>query len=161
MFNIQNLVLGLDSRLRYALADREKTTKQIEQSKREIVKLEDNLRNFAPATDEIEKVMRERDTLIQNVKERMNRVEDTVFAEFCSQIGVANIRQYEERELRSGLINIFERYLFVYILHNIYKSSCILLLIGPLFWQASYMVLYQLSMHARSSRNLQSFCFIK
>ena len=82
MFNIQNLVLGLDSRLRYALADREKTTKQIEQSKREIVKLEDNLRNFAPATDEIEKVMRERDTLIQNVKERMNRVEDTVFAEF-------------------------------------------------------------------------------
>ena len=119
MFYIQKLDLGLDSRLRYALADREKTTKQIEQSKREIVKLEDNLRNFAPATDEIEKVMRERDTLIQNVKERMNRVEDTVFAEFCSQIGVANIRQYEERELRSGLINIFERYLFVYILHNI------------------------------------------
>lgn len=86
------------------MADREKTAKQIEQLMREIAKLEEKLRNFAPATDEIEKIMRERDATIQNVKERMNRVEDTVFAEFCSQIGVANIRQYEERELRSDLI---------------------------------------------------------
>lgn len=93
-------MLGLESRLRYALSDRENTTKQMEQSKREIEKLDNKLKNFAPATTEIEKTMRERDTLIQNVKERMNRVEDTVFAEFCTQIGVANIRQYEERELR-------------------------------------------------------------
>jgi len=44
--------------------------------------------------------MRERDIRIQDVKERMNNVEDTVFAEFCTQIGVTNIRHYEERELR-------------------------------------------------------------
>ncbi|KMQ83731.1 structural maintenance of chromosomes protein 1a [Lasius niger] len=31
----------------------------------------------------------------------MNNVEDDVFASFCEQIGVSNIRQYEERELRS------------------------------------------------------------
>lgn len=98
----------MDSRLRYALSDREKTAKQIEQSQAEIAKLELQLRNFAPATDEIEKIMRERDLLIQNVKERMNRVEDTVFAEFCAQIGVANIRQYEERELRSGFLSILK-----------------------------------------------------
>lgn len=30
----------------------------------------------------------------------MNNVEDDVFASFCEQIGVTNIRQYEERELR-------------------------------------------------------------
>ena len=65
------------------------------------------MRNYAPASTEIEKTMRERDTLIQNVKERMNRVEDTVFAEFCSQIGVANIRQYEERELRYAFFRLW------------------------------------------------------
>lgn len=95
-------VLGLESRLRYTLSDREKTLKQMEQSKGEIEKLEHTLKNFAPSTTEIEKIMRERDHLIQGVKERMNRVEDTVFAEFCSQIGIRNIRQYEEGELRSG-----------------------------------------------------------
>jgi structural maintenance of chromosome 1 len=86
------------------LADRDKTQKQIEQSMREIAELEEKLRNFAPATVQIQKIIRERDATIQKVKERMNRVEDTVFEEFCSQIGVANIRQYEERELRSDLV---------------------------------------------------------
>ncbi|EFX81640.1 hypothetical protein DAPPUDRAFT_211085 [Daphnia pulex] len=101
LHTINCTVKGLDSRYRYALADRDKTQKQIEQSMREIAELEEKLRNFAPATDQIQKIIRERDATIQKVKERMNRVEDTVFEEFCSQIGVANIRQYEERELRT------------------------------------------------------------
>ena len=33
-------------------------------------------------------------------KEKMDNVEDNVFRDFCQQIGVDNIRQYEERELR-------------------------------------------------------------
>jgi len=93
-------IKGLESRLRYALSDRDNTSRQMDTSKKEIEKLEKKLENFAPATSEIEKTMCSRDTKIQEIKERMNRVEDTVFAEFCSQIGVANIRQYEERELR-------------------------------------------------------------
>lgn len=31
----------------------------------------------------------------------MNNVEDEVFADFCSQINVQNIRHYEEKELRA------------------------------------------------------------
>merc|ERR1711997_98535 len=31
----------------------------------------------------------------------MNTVEDRIFSKFCSQIGVTNIRQYEERELKT------------------------------------------------------------
>merc|ERR1719297_198780 len=31
----------------------------------------------------------------------MNTVEDRVFADFCKKINVKNIRQYEERELKS------------------------------------------------------------
>lgn len=92
--------VGLESRLKYAQSDRENTAKQIEQTRKEIEKLQHKLENFTPATVEIETKMRERDVKIQTVKERMNRVEDTVFADFCAQIRVANIRQYEERELR-------------------------------------------------------------
>ncbi|XP_043260153.1 structural maintenance of chromosomes protein 1A isoform X2 [Colletes gigas] len=54
-----------------------------------------------PSIAAIEKTMSERDQEIQNIKEKMNNVEDDVFASFCEQIGVSNIRQYEERELRS------------------------------------------------------------
>ena len=80
--------------------DREKTASQIEQCTKDIEKLENKLKNGAPASAELEKTMRERGVVIQDVKERMHRVEDTVFEEFCAEIGVDNIRQYEERELR-------------------------------------------------------------
>lgn len=45
--------------------------------------------------------MRKRDAEIEKIKENMNNVEDIVFRDFCESIGVRNIRQYEERELRS------------------------------------------------------------
>lgn len=45
--------------------------------------------------------MHTRDVEIQSMRGRMNSVEDDVFADFCHQIGMTNIRQYEERELRS------------------------------------------------------------
>lgn len=91
----------MESRLKYAQADRVQTTEQMNQSRKEIENLKRKLQNYAPASTEIEKAMRQRDVRIQDIKERMNSVEDTVFADFCTQIGVANIRQYEERELRS------------------------------------------------------------
>lgn len=55
---------------------------------------------FQPTISAIEKTMAERDQEIQNIKEKMNNVEDDVFTSFCESIGISNIRQYEERELR-------------------------------------------------------------
>lgn len=47
----------------------------------------------------IERRMAERNDKIQEIKQNMNTVEDHVYADFCKKIGVANIRQFEEREL--------------------------------------------------------------
>lgn len=47
----------------------------------------------------IERRMQERNNKIQEIKQNMNTVEDHVYADFCKKIGVANIRQFEEREL--------------------------------------------------------------
>lgn len=49
----------------------------------------------------IEEQISQRAELIKAKTTSMNRVEDEVFANFCDQIGVANIRQYEEKELRA------------------------------------------------------------
>ena len=37
---------------------------------------------------------------IKQVRQQMNRLEDDIFIDFCSEIGVENIRQYEERDLQ-------------------------------------------------------------
>nr|CAD7260943.1 unnamed protein product [Timema shepardi] len=76
---VDSQIRGLETRLKYSKTDRENT----------------------PSIAEIERTMRARDQQIQEIKENMNNVEDIVFAKFCSQIGVDNIREYEERELRT------------------------------------------------------------
>lgn len=48
---------------------------------------------------EIERRMQKRNQKIEEIKQKMNTVEDRVYADFCNKIGVVNIRQYEEREL--------------------------------------------------------------
>merc|ERR1712141_972422 len=45
--------------------------------------------------------MGEHEEEIERIKENMNTVEDRIFRNFCESIGVSNIRQYEERELKS------------------------------------------------------------
>jgi structural maintenance of chromosome 1 len=76
-------------------------TKQIQQVELEVKQLKQSMNDFEPTITSIEDRMRKRDSQIEKIKENMNNVEDIVFRDFCEQIGVRNIRQYEERELRS------------------------------------------------------------
>ncbi|XP_043483161.1 structural maintenance of chromosomes protein 1A [Leptopilina heterotoma] len=98
---VESQIRGLETRLKYNKSDLVATKKQISELETELNKLQGEMDKFGPKITEIENTMSERDQKIQNVKEKMNNVEDDVFASFCEQIGVSNIRQYEERELRS------------------------------------------------------------
>ncbi|CAG0917778.1 unnamed protein product [Notodromas monacha] len=98
---VESQIRGLETRLRYARSDKENTeAKQIAKLRKEISTVEEQLEQFRPRIAEIETQMQSRDQHLQEVKEKMNQVEDVVFKAFCKQIGVDNIRQYEERELR-------------------------------------------------------------
>merc|ERR1711992_55966 len=98
---IQSQVSGLETRLKYSLTDRDTTSKKIEKIKEEMENMRADLEKFAPAIRVIESSMRKREKEIEGTKEKMNTVEDRVFSDFCKKIGVKNIRQYEERELKS------------------------------------------------------------
>lgn len=37
---------------------------------------------------------------IDGLKETINAAEDAIFKQFCRKIGVSNIREYEERQLK-------------------------------------------------------------
>ncbi|KAL0838498.1 hypothetical protein ABMA28_016621 [Loxostege sticticalis] len=98
---VDSQIRGLESRLKYAITDRDTTLKQIKALDAELADLERKMDNFGPQIEDIERTIQARDLKIQQIKENMNNVEDVVFRGFCRDIGVANIRQYEERELRA------------------------------------------------------------
>ncbi|XP_014671758.1 PREDICTED: structural maintenance of chromosomes protein 1A-like [Priapulus caudatus] len=98
---IQSQIRGLETRLKYSITDRDNTQrKHIANNDKEIERLRNEMVTFEPRVQQIEERMAEREEKMAVVKDRMNRVEDEVFADFCQSIGVENIRQYEEKELR-------------------------------------------------------------
>lgn len=97
---VDSQIRGLETRLKYSTTDMEGTKKQIAAVEVELGKLAKEMEKFGPNMADIERTMAERDQRIEEIKMSMNSVEDNVFEQFCITIGVSNIRQYEERELR-------------------------------------------------------------
>ncbi|KAF7267293.1 structural maintenance of chromosomes 1 [Rhynchophorus ferrugineus] len=101
MNTVDSQIRGLETRLRYAKGDMEATKKQIKTVEKDIATLNEEMKRYGPEVEAIEKSMQSRELQIEEIKLRMNNVEDDVFSDFCREIGVKNIRQYEDRELRA------------------------------------------------------------
>ncbi|NIG60920.1 Smc Hinge Heterodimer [Pontoporia blainvillei] len=63
-------------------------------------KLESELANFGPRINDIKRIIQSREREMKDLKEKMNQVEDEVFEEFCREIGVRNIREFEEEKVK-------------------------------------------------------------
>lgn len=98
---IQSQIDGKETRLKFSLSDKESTSKKIDKLTKEMEKMRGDLEKLTPAVRQIEATMRKREEQIDDTKEKMNTVEDRVFKDFCRKIGMKNIREYEERELRT------------------------------------------------------------
>ncbi|VDM52681.1 unnamed protein product [Angiostrongylus costaricensis] len=66
----------------------------------ELESLESELSVIPPKIEEIQERMIEREREIKKLEEKSNAVADDVFANFCCKVGIKNIREYEEREMR-------------------------------------------------------------
>ncbi|KAJ1357237.1 SMC [Parelaphostrongylus tenuis] len=66
----------------------------------ELESLESELSVIPPKIEEIEERMTEREREIKKLELKSNAVADDVFATFCRKVGIKNIREYEEREMR-------------------------------------------------------------
>uniref|UniRef100_A0A834VB41 Structural maintenance of chromosomes protein n=1 Tax=Sarcoptes scabiei TaxID=52283 RepID=A0A834VB41_SARSC len=91
-------IKGLDTRIKYSRNDKIQTEKNNEEITKEIQMNRESLGGFEPILKEIQDRMSERDVSIKKLRQQMNTVEDKIFEKFCIELGVENIRQYEERQ---------------------------------------------------------------
>lgn len=99
---ITSQIQGFESRLRYSKSDLLQTEKRNEELSRDIKALEASSLKFRPIIEEIKARMDKREVEINEIRGLMNRVEDEIFTDFCVQLGVDNIRQYEERQSKAS-----------------------------------------------------------
>ncbi|KAL2104070.1 hypothetical protein ACEWY4_000938 [Coilia grayii] len=98
---VQSQAHGLQMRLKYSQSDLEQTkTRHLSLNMQEKSKLESELANFGPRINDIKRIIQSRERDITELRDRMNLVEDEVFLEFCQEIGVRNIREFEEEKVK-------------------------------------------------------------
>ncbi|NP_997975.2 structural maintenance of chromosomes 1A, like [Danio rerio] len=98
---VQSQAHGLQMRLKYSQSDLEQTkTRHLSLNMQEKSKLESELANFGPRINDIKRIIQSRERDMKDLKDRMNVVEDEVFVEFCKEIGVRNIREFEEEKVK-------------------------------------------------------------
>uniref|UniRef100_A0A8C5CYD4 Structural maintenance of chromosomes protein n=1 Tax=Gadus morhua TaxID=8049 RepID=A0A8C5CYD4_GADMO len=98
---VQSQAHGLQMRLKYSQSDLEQTkTRHLSLNMQEKSKLESELANFGPRINDIKRIVTSREKEITDLRDRMNLVEDEVFVEFCKEIGVRNIREFEEEKVK-------------------------------------------------------------
>ncbi|XP_072553184.1 structural maintenance of chromosomes protein 1A isoform X1 [Salminus brasiliensis] len=98
---VQSQAHGLQMRLKYSQSDLEQTkTRHLSLNMQEKSKLESELANFGPRINDIRRIIQSRERDITQLRDRMNLVEDEVFVEFCEEIGVRNIREFEEEKVK-------------------------------------------------------------
>ncbi|KAK9953876.1 hypothetical protein ABG768_015996 [Culter alburnus] len=98
---VQSQAHGLQMRLKYSQSDLEQTkTRHLSLNMQEKSKLESELANFGPRINDIKRIVQSRERDMKDLKDRMNLVEDEVFLEFCKEIGVRNIREFEEEKVK-------------------------------------------------------------
>ena len=113
LVDLRASIKGLEYRLKYSRQNRELAeTKTLPQLESECAALEKESVACAPSIERIEARLAERAARIASVRGEGERAEDEIFAAFCRDIGVANIRVYEERELAGQQANVKRRMQF-------------------------------------------------
>ncbi|KAF5894232.1 structural maintenance of chromosomes protein 1B-like, partial [Clarias magur] len=92
---------GIQTRLKYSNSELESMRKKsIPAYQTEISRLESELSNLKSQIEMQTSNVQLKDSEVTVLHDEVNHTEDTVFSDFCSEIGVANIREYEQDYVR-------------------------------------------------------------
>ncbi|GAU91556.1 hypothetical protein RvY_03785 [Ramazzottius varieornatus] len=96
---MRSRVKGCEARIKHAEQERREIEKQTRETQQDLEKLETTEKLLSAKVKSAEEKVQKSDQKLKVVQTRMNNLEDDIFREFCAQLGVKNIRQYEAREI--------------------------------------------------------------
>ncbi|XP_043565217.1 structural maintenance of chromosomes protein 1B-like isoform X2 [Chiloscyllium plagiosum] len=98
---LQAQAKGTETRMRYSFNDLEQTRKKhLTNSHMERSKLESGLANLQSEMTMVRLNIEDREVKMRHIQNQMHEIEDRVFEDFCTKIGVANIREYEDEHVK-------------------------------------------------------------
>uniref|UniRef100_A0A9J8ACS9 Structural maintenance of chromosomes 1B n=1 Tax=Cyprinus carpio carpio TaxID=630221 RepID=A0A9J8ACS9_CYPCA len=95
---------GNQTRLKYSNSELDSIRKKSIPACQEISKLRSELSNLEAQIEIQTESVELKDNQMKAVRDKINQLEDVVFADFCTEIGVADIREYEQDYLRMQVL---------------------------------------------------------
>lgn len=97
---------GLTNRFNYVKSDLKQSDRTISNLEAITENYEQKLTELQPSIQKIERKILQKERKIEGIKEEMNNIEDRIFADFCQESGLENIREYEKHELTYRTVDI-------------------------------------------------------
>uniref|UniRef100_A0A4W5RL14 Structural maintenance of chromosomes 1B n=1 Tax=Hucho hucho TaxID=62062 RepID=A0A4W5RL14_9TELE len=97
---IQSQAQGVQTRLKYSHTELDTLRKKSIPNCHEMSRLEAELANVESQLEMQKENMEVKELKMKKLQDRINQMEDVVFSDFCAEIGVANIREYEQEHLK-------------------------------------------------------------
>ncbi|XP_059103532.1 structural maintenance of chromosomes protein 1B isoform X1 [Peromyscus eremicus] len=97
---IQTLVQGTNTRLKYSQNELETMKKKHLAFYREQSQLQSELLNIDSQCTMLNEGVNKQQQKIEELQDKIDKVEDEIFQDFCEEIGVENIREFEDKHVK-------------------------------------------------------------
>lgn len=95
-------ISGLDKKIKYADIEKKSIEEKLSSLKTEKESINGQISRIEPNIDKFNNIVRERASRISSLERRINEIVDRTYKKFSESVGVKNIREYEENQLKAG-----------------------------------------------------------
>ncbi|MQM15887.1 hypothetical protein Taro_048838 [Colocasia esculenta] len=95
-------VSGLEKKIHYATIEEKNIRAKLSKLEEEKQNVKREIGRLTPELDKMKKVVVKRKEEIQKLEKRINEITDQIYQQFSKSVGVDNIREYEENQLKAA-----------------------------------------------------------
>ncbi|XP_058094552.1 structural maintenance of chromosomes protein 1 [Magnolia sinica] len=95
-------VTGLEKKIQYAEIEKKNIQEKLSKLKQEKLNVKEEINHLKPELQKLKSIIAKRADEIRRLEKRINEIVDRIYKDFSASVGVKNIREYEENQLRAA-----------------------------------------------------------
>ncbi|KAK9087404.1 hypothetical protein Syun_029798 [Stephania yunnanensis] len=95
-------ISGLEKKIQYSELEKKNTLDKISKLKQEKVNIKQEITTIEPELQRLKSMIAKRTSEIRKLEKKINEIVDRIYKDFSASVGVKNIREYEESQLKGA-----------------------------------------------------------
>ncbi|KAK7277559.1 hypothetical protein RJT34_22574 [Clitoria ternatea] len=95
-------ISGLEKKIQYAEIEKRSIEDKLSNLNREKETIKEEIDRISPELQKLNDAVNKRNADIRKLEKRINEITDRIYRDFSKSVGVANIREYEENQLKAA-----------------------------------------------------------